>query len=200
MSHRNRGFTLVEIMLAMAFIAFLLLFIISAILQITRLYSKGMAIRQINQTGRQVMEQLTRDVRYATPTFKSSNNRLCVNGVTYVWNTSASTANKYASPATGEINFISLSDSKGVYCNNPTLDIPKDQARNLLGPEVRMYGFSLGKQGKLWNISMLLGTSGGNSPDISVASGKTTLSCPADNQFCAFGDFDTSVYSRRERL
>lgn len=50
----NEGFTLIELMLAMAFISFLLLFMVAAILQVTRLYVKGSAIRQINQTGRQL--------------------------------------------------------------------------------------------------------------------------------------------------
>jgi prepilin-type N-terminal cleavage/methylation domain-containing protein len=53
---RNKGFTLIELLLAMAFIAFLLLFMVAAILQVTKLYVKGSAIRQINQTGRQLMD------------------------------------------------------------------------------------------------------------------------------------------------
>jgi prepilin-type N-terminal cleavage/methylation domain-containing protein len=157
---RSKGFTLIELLLAMAFIAFLLLFMVAAILQVTKLYVKGVAIRQINQTGRQLMEEV------------------------------GSTLRNNASPV-----YIATQDAGGTLCKQPYPAVDKAKSLDLVGADITPLEFSVKPQGRLWTVSLVLSTSGTNiaTPD---ASSPTGFSCAPDNQFCALGDFETSVYSR----
>lgn len=208
---KQAGFTLIEIMLAMAFIAFLLLFVVNVVMQVTRIYTKGLAVRQINQSGRQITENLSRSLRYAT-TPKTANGRLCVDGVSYVWNISDGTeVNKFASPHDTGINkkllrLVSIQDSVGKYCDDPTLGLPYAESKDLIGPELTVMRFQVGQVGvsRMWDIDLIIGTAGSNIPSIIPAVPATPtqpaiperVECDPGNNFCAFGDFSTSVYSR----
>ena len=200
-SKKQSGFTLIELLLAMAFIAFLLLFSVGAIWQIMRLYAKGVAIGQINQSGRQVVESMSRSMRFASPV-TSSNNRLCADGMTYVWNVEGQTKENKFLPLTGpqDLRLVTLSDPAANYCKDlSTEPIPRDKAKDIIPAGVGVYGLSvkrLGSSSSFWDISLLIGTAGqDNSPKTNSTSGK--LECAPDNQFCAFGDFETSVYSSK---
>ncbi len=96
MSHDNRqnaGFTVTELMLAMGFVAALLVAIALSVVQISIIYSKGITLKEVNQSGRTIGDDLTRtmgssgsfalDTKYfALPT----GGRLCVDGYSYLWN------------------------------------------------------------------------------------------------------------------
>lgn len=59
---QHKGFTLVELSLATAFVAILLLVIAYLILNISTIYQKGMAIKSINSAGRQIVDDLNRSI------------------------------------------------------------------------------------------------------------------------------------------
>lgn len=59
---KQSGFTMVELMLAMAFVAVLLILIAVSIIYISRIYNKGITIRELNQVGRTVSDDLLRSV------------------------------------------------------------------------------------------------------------------------------------------
>ncbi len=190
---KQAGFTMVELMLAMAFIAFLLLFVVSAILQITKLYSKGLAIRQINQTGGQVVESLTKAVRYSKPVYVAASNRLCVDGTSYVWNVQGQPVVNKFTDATN-VGFVAADDMSGSLCAPPYPSVQRNFARDLVGPEITPMKFTVAQNGSIWDISLVLATSGSNLP--TVAGTPSGFECSPQNEFCAFGDFTTSVYSR----
>lgn len=191
---RNAGFTLIELLLAMSFIAFLLLFMVSAILQVTKLYVKGSAIRQINQTGRQIIDDVSSTMRNnGTPVYIADHNRLCVGNTSYVWNAEGETINAFDGGQT--LRLISMQDPGGSICASPDSIIPRAGTVDLVGPDITPLRFSVDQQGRLWGISLVLSTAGGNIATI-AASSPTGFSCAPDNQFCALGDFQTSVYSR----
>ena len=82
LTHRRAapGFTIVEMLLALSGVAFLLLFVVFAIMHVTGLYTKGIALRQINQTGREVTDELAREYVMAAQLWRQMQNRLCVGG------------------------------------------------------------------------------------------------------------------------
>lgn len=199
-NRKEKGFTLIELTLALAFISFLLLFLVLSILQITRLYVKGSAIRQINQTGRQLLDDVGTALRSnTTPLYVVNNNRLCAGTTSYAWNVynnaDGHVKNTFSgSDASTELRFISVQDPGADLCKS-TGPIDKVGTMDLVGPEITPLAFSVEQQGKLWDISLVLSTSGDNvaHPD---ASTPTLFSCDPKIQFCAFGDFETSIYSR----
>src|SRR3954468_13520221 len=104
MNRDNRqGFTLIELMLAMTFIAMLLVAIALTTIQISNIYNKGITLREVNQAGRSVSDELQRTISSATPfdvTPKGSGDiapasryitsagggRMCLGNYTYAWN------------------------------------------------------------------------------------------------------------------
>jgi prepilin-type N-terminal cleavage/methylation domain-containing protein len=196
-SDKQKGFTLIELLLAMTFIAFLLLFMVTVILQATRLYVKGIAVRQINQTGRQLVEGVGSSLRTgSSPVYIGANHRLCVGGASYAWNLENETVNQYSGADAGsELRFVSVKDPGGIVCSSPDTPIEKKNSVDLAGPEILPLSFSLEKHGRLWDIALVLSTSGENKAEVD-SSTPTGFACSPQNQFCAFGDFETSVYAR----
>ena len=101
----RQGFTLIELMLAMAFVGILLVAIAAISMNIMRTYTKGITIREVNQAGRTVTEDMQRTIATAVPfsVVKKSGEstdtvnsqyvekagqggRLCTGTYTYAWN------------------------------------------------------------------------------------------------------------------
>lgn len=91
MIRRNHGFTLVELMLSMTFIAILLLAIAALVIQISSIYTKGLTVRAVNDVGRTVSSDLQRSLNTAVPqevihVSNAAGGRLCIGNVVYAWN------------------------------------------------------------------------------------------------------------------
>ena len=140
-SYDKKGFTLVELMLAMVFVSVLLLAIALTAIQSGRLYNRGTILRSINQAGRDISDNLRRDFLQANSQkinlgadsadmlgsvieHKSASGktggRICLGYYSYVWNNAVDNAAsrpdlvKYDS---GEaINFVRVADSGGNLC------------------------------------------------------------------------------------
>lgn len=105
---RPAGFTLVELMLSMAFIGALLLAIAVTSMQIMGTYTKGLTLREVNQAGRTITEDIQRtiassipfavdppkkdagsdatDSMYVRREGDKRGGRLCTGAYTYAWN------------------------------------------------------------------------------------------------------------------
>ena len=59
---KKKAFTIIELMLAMAFLGTMLVGIASLVMRITNIYQKGLALRSINSIGREIISDLTRTV------------------------------------------------------------------------------------------------------------------------------------------
>ncbi len=141
MNHVNKitrsGFTLVELMLALAFIGVLLLAIATTIIQIGANFNRGLTIKEVNQSGRSISE----DIRYTVSSGLASSGvvndgsadpgqgRLCLGTFSYVWNygrilspESSSPTVKVPTPASdGSVDmvparFVRVSDGSRKYC------------------------------------------------------------------------------------
>lgn len=197
---KQNGFTLVELSLAMVFIAFMLVFLVTTILHATRLYTKGLAIRQINQAGRQVVDSVSKNIRYSEPIYLQDNNRLCTGQMTYVWNLEGENINTYTTADSGQLRLVSVDDPGQILCKSdgaglPAVDIAK--AQDLIGGEVSPLLISIDAKGQMQTIRVVFSTSGSNLATNVGTAEKPKFECNPNNQFCAFGEFETSVYSRR---
>lgn len=126
---RSEGFTLIELMLAMTFIAALLLAIAMTIIQIGTIYNKGTVLKEINQSGRSIGDDVKRTAA-AAPTINlttdyvtsSAGGRLCFGTYSYVWNTAYaiehndSNVTKYQSAPTNQIHLVKVPDIAKLYC------------------------------------------------------------------------------------
>jgi type II secretory pathway pseudopilin PulG len=140
MNHYNKkGFTLIELMLAMTFISVLLIAIVMTVIQISNIYNRGLTIKEVNQAGRSLTSDLQRSVSLSSAfpvtgtdskfIQKDWGGRLCLGQYSYIWNygatlkdpgADAANSNVYKSSSTDKIRFIKVPDSTGQYCKDPT--------------------------------------------------------------------------------
>ena len=104
----KRGFTIVELAIAMAFISVLLLSIVMISIQAGKMYSRGIALRSVNQSGRSIDTVMRQDflqtnsrqvsknsdntLIFTTNNIiggvsKPINRRFCLGSYSYIWNT-----------------------------------------------------------------------------------------------------------------
>lgn len=173
MSHDNtKGFTLIELMLAMTFVAMLLIAIAMTTIQISNIYNKGITLREVNQAGRAISDELQRGVALATPfdvtpkkddspgtatskyVVRDGGGRLCLGGYTYAWNYGKAIAggtgapavfNKYSGTNT-PVRFAKVTDASGALCVNPAAPIIRTNATEMLSSGDRdlvMHSFTI---------------------------------------------------------
>ncbi|MBI3983800.1 type II secretion system protein [Candidatus Microgenomates bacterium] len=78
----EHGFTLVELIVAMAFFGFMLALLSVGVLQIMRMYQSNLSSRRTQQAARLAVEEITREVRSASTA--ETSNFLCLEGQTRV--------------------------------------------------------------------------------------------------------------------
>lgn len=215
-NYNQAGFTLVELMLALAFVAFVLIFATTTIVQIMRTYNKGLAVKEINQTARNVMEDMTRIIRDSstnaivtaplTNSPSTSKGRVCFGSVSYVWNFTNTTLNQYTDNS--RINFARVNDPGSSLCvlsggNYPKVD--KTQATELLSGNVWVQQLTVTPTvgGQFYDIFIQLSTvDDPTAPAITYnwpnPIPEQRVQCTGGNngQFCAVANFSTSVNAR----
>ncbi len=174
MNRNNKdGFTLIELMLAMTFIAVLLVAIAMTTIQISNIYNKGITLREVNQAGRSVSSELQQSIASSVPfdvTPKSDNSpatqtshyvvrdgggRLCLGTYTYAWNYGKALSGGAGAPAVynkydnnAPVRFAKVEDAGGALCADVNLAIPKAKANELLSAgdrELVLHSFSISK-------------------------------------------------------
>ena len=152
--NKNRGFTLVELMLAMAFVSALLVAVAMTVIQIGNMYNRGITYKSVNQAGGALASELQRGINGSSPfdistngsgegahyVTKSWGGRLCLGQYSYIWNYGAAIAsadlahmNIYSAPDSSKpIGFIKVLDPSSSYCANPYSTITYSGAVELL--------------------------------------------------------------------
>ena len=84
----QKGYTLVEVSLATIFVGIIVMVLGATTINVIRSYNKGIWLSQINQAGQQLNADISDKTRYSsTAVVDNTNRRLCVGGVSYLWNT-----------------------------------------------------------------------------------------------------------------
>lgn len=220
-SRMQPGFTLVELNIALIFVALLLLAVAATTIYVGSIYQKGMSLKSINQTGRQVVEQLRRDIAQ-TPSSKITNltvgdtGRVCLGGVSYVYNTAdglnsdVTTIQLIRDSNREPVRLARIIDPSSAWCaNSATLyDIAADASyTELLSIDdttpLAVYNFSVlsrltageaAKQQSLQQMTIRLGTNGKGT----TSSGECLP--PTDNaanfDYCSVREFTTLIRTR----
>lgn len=152
---RRRGFTLIELMLAMSFISVLLIAIAMTVIQISNIYNRGITLKDVNQAGRSLSVEITRSIN-SSPAFSVDpgsgshfvqldwGGRLCVGQYSYVWNygkaiteDNKSKLNTYdddIDPSKSEeiLRFVKVLDPVASYCQARDKEVNPNDAVELL--------------------------------------------------------------------
>jgi len=159
MSHvSQKGFTLIELMLSMTFISFLLVAIAMTTIQISNIYSKGITLREVNQGGRNISDELQRSIASSvmfdvTPrtddsplteaskyVVRDGGGRLCLGNFSYAWNYGKAIVGGAGAPAVfnrysdngAAIHFAKVTDPSGALCANATTGINRADTTEML--------------------------------------------------------------------
>ena len=173
------GFTLVEVTLAMVFIAIIIAVLAATTVNIVRSYNKGVWLAQINQAGQQLNMDIGEKARYSTMAqVDEVHQRICVGGVSYLWNTenqnNSTPVNTYQSG--GRFSLVRIEDVNADYCNNPS-QMPQQSdssVQTLLGTGATIQQFNVvhgvdstdgsGSSIPLLTLEIVISTKGANKP------------------------------------
>jgi prepilin-type N-terminal cleavage/methylation domain-containing protein len=213
----QRGFTLIELSMALLFISFIMLLLISTLLSMMRTYNKGVWLSQINQAGRQINADISGQARFSSkPNYQKDNNRLCVGGVSYIWNTNdqiedGSFINWYSGegatqPGQTSLRLVRVIDSNGRLCSSGGLaEMPNrnsSDVTSLLGSGVAIQEFTVNSSvhESLFGVQAVFSTEGDVKPVLhdgrwQCVEADGTFSA-SNSQFCAFIDLNLVVYGR----
>ncbi len=218
-TNHRQGFTLIELMLAMTYVALLLLAIAMTTMQIGRIYNKGITLKNVNQVGRDVTDELQRSIAgvqpFDVPTHYVSQpggGRLCLGTYSYVWNFGKALAdtsgtlpvmNVYDDPNAGPIHLAKVSDTGAALCTKPYGKISKANAVELLtggDHDLVIHQFDLAETQRddlagqaLYAITLSIGTN----DQAQLETGDLTCKAPADgagnDDYCAVNRFDLTA-------
>jgi len=194
---KEQGFTLVELTLSTAFIAFILIFMLAAMTQTMANYNKGLAVKQINQTARTVVEEMSQLVQGTTAatinTAYIPNGRVCMGGVSYVWNIKGASTNKYTDGTT--FGMVRVNDAAGSLCAAGLPAVNKANASDILSSQiwVQSVGVTVSPNQALVDLSLSLSTASPNQPTGTDAQLGTICTGGKDSQYCAVATFNTTV-------
>lgn len=217
MNHSTKGFTIIELMLAMSFLSMLLLGIAMTTIQIGRTYTKGVTLREVNQAGRSVSDDLRRTVGSAMPFDLATSlisqdggngGRLCLGDYTYVWNTGRALAsnigpNVYNDSTNTPVQFAKVRDSRGQLCANPGVKITRADASELLANGDRSLVLqaitvtsatgSIADSRALYSISMNIGTNDQSLLETGDKSCKVPTDAAGGDSYCSVNQFDLVI-------
>lgn len=196
----QQGFTLVELTLATAFIAFILIFMLATMVQVMSNYNKGLAVKQINQTARTVSEEMGQLIQGTSAssinTAYLANGRVCLGGVSYVWNDKGGSTNKYTTGST--FTMVRVNDAAGAMCSAALPAVNAANASELLSGNiwVQQVGVSVSSNQKLVDITIGLSTASPNQPTGTDPLLGTICDGGKDSQYCAVATFKTTVSTK----
>ena len=152
----QKGFTLVELMLAMSFVTLLLMAITVTVIQLTNIYTKGLTMRAVAQSGQAVTQDIRRSIESSPPldigsmgeggqnfqplvavggeVSNADGGRLCTGSYSYIWNNGKALAdpvNKYAD-SDDIIRLVKVIDNGSLYCADPARLVDKSTSIEML--------------------------------------------------------------------
>lgn len=207
--HQQKGFTLVELMIATAVYAVVLLIALQGITQVGRMYYRGLSAARTQEVARDIIDDVSRAVQFSGSSIQQNGaNTICIGTQRYTFVLNKRLVD--ATPAnTREANHVLQKDTPGsgatgcpIAANQAALQNPVE----LVSSSMRLSKFVVtevaGSNQRLYNVTVKvvygeddllsgLNLTTGDSSNAQCAGG-TFLG----GQFCAVSEFSTIVYKR----
>lgn len=188
--HKQRGFTIIELMIATTVFSVVLLICSFAMLQIGRTYYKGITMARTQTASRSIMDEISQVIQFSGSTTiypDKVNKALCIDSTFY----------KYE--LVGGVNRLNRY-KLDTACSSPAPALPPGTpVTNILGSNMRLGAFDIedviGTSG-LYSVKIRVVYGDGevlNSPDLATAQCRESR---AGGQFCAISELSTVVQKR----
>lgn len=223
---KQSGFTVLELTLAMTFLAFILMFSATVVVQLSNNYVKGLTVKEINQAGRSLTDDLARTLQSSVSSQINAQlvdgGLLCVGQVAYIWNPvyvgGSFNSSGISAPhrLSGQPISLARTTSQSIgNCTDPgQKSIPNSVSSTmLLSDSARILSAEVNRSltdPKLVNIKFVIGTfasaeathlATGNFTNVYnsayLSDGDFTCRESRYGNFCAYSEFNTTVYVTR---
>ncbi len=220
---KHKGFTLVELMIASTVFAMLLLIATTALIQIGRVYYKGIISSQTQESARSIIDEITRSIQFNGGSVKpvmamgpSPSNYFCIDDQRYSFVLGRKLLNSGVSVTdiANETQRALVIDSDSVCSTGQDLDSPSTLtvgSKEMLVPNMRLAKLTICYPGMIPD-AVFCPTPPATGTNlyhvtIRVVYGPTNaltptkdecLSVPRDSQFCAVSELSTTVRKRVE--
>jgi len=195
------GFTLVELMIATIVFSVVLLTVTLGILQITRVYYKGVTETNTQNTARNVMDAISQAIQFSggdvAPTAApapGTTQAFCIGNTRYRYQLGNQLVD--GTPGTNQTNHALMVDTFAG-CNNGTI-AGAWNGRELLGPHMRLSDLTISNVGtNLYKVTVRI-VYGDDDLLVAPPTGPTTncLGVQAGTQFCSISELSTIVVKR----
>ena len=219
-TNKDHGFTIVELMVATVVFSLVLVLCLTALIQVSRIYFKGVTTARTQEAARQLIDDITQAVQFSAasvtitgpvaapvnPLTPASNNygRLCVGDKRYSF-----VVDRKLTGVTNETNkttvhAVWVDDFPNCANRNPSpLNLGQanpdgTNGRELLGENMRLANFNVGSvdgPARLWNVRIAVVY--GDNDLIEYAEG--TIKClpgTAGTQYCATSQLNSMIQRR----
>lgn len=200
---KNKGFTLIELILAMAFFSFVLLFVVTGFIQINRSYTRGITVKEVQTTARELMETITTTIRNAEANSVETYNsipgrlRLCVGTTRIGWNMPDAGGNFTSETYTDTGSPITIVKTETGAC---TAGITQNtNSRALVQDDIVVQHLNVTRLGtsNSFRVTLVISTDGRTNPtDFSAFGVNATCEIRTGDQFCDIARLDTVVTAR----
>jgi prepilin-type N-terminal cleavage/methylation domain-containing protein len=215
--HNSKGFTLIELMLAMSFVSILLISVAMLTIQISNLYTRGLTMKEINQAGTEITDDIKRSLASQYPgsiKLEAFNGVtiLCTGKYTYIANDpgdiETSSDDRILFSADNPVRLAKVRDNGGAFCSNPPTQFLSElgiDAVELLGkgdrnlvvrnlsltPASREEGMNTTERA-LYTVSLTLST-GATSELTDTGECRPPSDVQSGREYCAIDTFSTVV-------
>jgi len=205
--NKKNGFTLIELMLSMAFVSILLLAIAMTVIDMSNIFNKGLTLKEVNEAGRSVASELQTTIAASLPfdiktgttnhyIVQDWGGRLCVGQYSYVWNYGKAISDGYTtqlnvySNSSDILRFVKVIDPNASYCSDSSKKVDSAGAVEILNVgehNLAVHDFSISTsdsagdskiERQLYSIEFTIGTNDQNA----LTSKSGVWSCKAPGQ------------------
>ncbi|HEV7454323.1 MAG TPA: prepilin-type N-terminal cleavage/methylation domain-containing protein [Candidatus Saccharimonadales bacterium] len=199
----SNGFTIVELLIALAVFSLVLVVVTASIIQISRVYYKGVTETNVQATARSIIDTVSQSIQFSggkvtdTPAVVSAGSSydFCINNQEYSYRPGYKLVD--STPGTNETNHALISRTVSA-CSSPTGQLMSGAVtgRELLSPNTRLANMVVKNVGpNLYQIQVRIVY---GDDDLLSNPTAANASCKgiAGRQFCAVSDLSTVVISR----
>lgn len=197
--NRQAGFTIIELLIATAVFATVLLLCTMGLLQVGRMYYKGITMTRTQETARTIMDEIAQGIQFSGGSVlqDTTTSKICIGNKRFSYLLDTVLTN---SPTAGDESYhVLVVDSQESNCvtadaqdiNQTTLT---SSSKELLAPKMRLNKLLIDPKGSgLYEITVrvIYGET-----DLLESDHSTCKSGSRGSQFCAFAELKTTVKKR----
>lgn len=214
MSRYSRGFTIIELMIATMVFSVVLLLVTAGILQISRVYYKGLTEASTQNTARSIIDNITQAIQFsggivtqATGTTPGTNYAFCVSNKQFSYRLGSQVRNDPAGSDQTWHAIVERTVSGACNATSPqSLNNQTVNGRDLMGQDMRLANLSvtdLGDNRYRVTVRVVYGDSdllySPSAPNDSAGATRADAACRpirSGTQFCAVSELSTVVVKR----